>query len=384
MINYKTLSIFGILLFALSSNASAIIDADAEQVLVSKSCTKNGNPVDDCFTSFSDLTTWLSTIRKPDISAPLAVTIGAGVFGEDITLSCQPASDYTGYISFSGMGNGQTIIQGQTFNSPLNVSNCTDLSFTHLTINGPKYGGITWSGGGHSKWVDVDVNGAARAWYEPVCGSERGEHYWYSSKVTATAGFTLGVTYQATCDETWFFGSEVTLNIPEGEKASGATVMTGSQGILHLYGSVLRTLVEDYRALSGGVVSMAAARAGTIPFSNTPAGGEIHIHGTGIDVLSSNGQQILALYADNGGHIHANNAAYNLQSSGTITRLKVDGGHISAPYQWKQNTEAPDIVSITGADTVVVTNTTDNRPHTLIYDNTCSSGWYDTATTYCR
>ena len=85
------------------------------------------------------------------------------------------------------------------------------------------------------------------------------------------------------------------------------------------------------------------------------------------------------------GTIHANQAAYNLDGKGgPVARIVNFGGHIHAPYFWEAHDAPPAITSVTGADTAVVTNNTDGRPHIVIYDSTCTSKWYDTATKLCR
>jgi hypothetical protein len=114
--------------------------------------------------------------------------------------------------------------------------------------------------------------------------------------------------------------------------------------------------------------------------------GKIHIHGTGIDVISQSANNIVALAASNGGTIHANAAAYSLKtgSGGTVTRISNNGGHVHAPYLWEQHANPPAILSENGADMAVVTGTADNHPHLVIYDTSCAGKWFDTSTNACR
>ncbi|MEW6331792.1 MAG: hypothetical protein AB1560_10060 [Pseudomonadota bacterium] len=360
------------------TGASAAIDPAAAVVKVRKSCTENGVALDNCFTSLTAVTDWMATTRKPNASAPLEVEIGPGTFGQTL-IECSPGDNYTGHTSFEGAGNGQTIIKGISYNSPLTVYSCTNLSFSHLTINGTLYGGVLWNGGGTSKWSDVEVIGAARAWYEEGCDSSRGSHYWFGSKLTAIAPpmFGIGSTYQATCDESWFFGSEITISVPTNayQVGIGGAVSAGGNGIIHVYGSVLRALVD-------GPGSAPAARVGNL--GNGTTGGEIHIHGTGIDLISQTGRNVVALKASDNGMIHANGATYNMSTTGTKTRIVNTGGHVHASYLWEEHAEAPAITSVNGADMAVVTNTADGQPHLVIYSSSCASKWFDTVTGACR
>ena len=152
-------------------------------------------------------------------------------------------------------------------------------------------------------------------------------------------------------------------------------------GEIHVYGSVLRALVDgDTR----DNLSAAFAR-----------GGKIHIHGTGIDVISNTGKNITALSVDTNGEIHANQSSFFLSSgSGAkVTRINNMGGHIHAPYLWEHipnPSTVPNFVSANGADmSVVTTGTSDGHPHTVIYSTTCASispaaAWWDAVDKVCR
>lgn len=355
----------------------AAIDPAAAVVKVRKTCTENGATLDNCFAGMASLTAWMANTRKPNSSNPLRVEIGPGTYLEDVFVTCNVANNYTGYISFEGAGSGQTIISGygSGSTSPLNVSSCTELSFSHMKITTRFYGGVHWDGGGTSRWTDVQVIGAARAWYEENCGAVPGSHYWMGSKLTATAAFSIAETYRATCDESWFFGSEVTASVPANAyPASGGAISASAKGMIHVYGSVLRTLIDG--PTQGNNVP-AAAVDGT-------SGGEIHIHGTGIDAISTTGKNVVALVATNNGFLHANQTAYNLSTTGTKTRIVNNGGHVHAPYLWESHPEAPAVTSVNGADMAVVTNTADGQPHMIIYSSACASSWFDTVTRACR
>ena len=56
-----------------------------------------------------------------------------------------------------------------------------------------------------------------------------------------------------------------------------------------------------------------------------------------------------------------------------------------APYQWEPHPTPPVILSENGADIAVVTSgTSDSHPHMLVYDNSCTSKWYDMVDKACR
>lgn len=367
--------VVGLLLVTVLCGASAVsaaIDPAAAVVLVRTNCTDNGQTLNNCFTSWATLTNWMANTRMPNASSPLLVEIGPGTFPEQIHISCNAASNYTGYTSFEGAGSSQTILNGQgdSGNSPLNVSACDEMNFSHLNITGTVYGGVQWSGGGNSRWTDVQVIGIGRAWYEPTCGATSGSHYWMGSKLTATAAYSIAKTYQASCDESWFFGSEVDVSVPvDAYPATGGAIIAQSpRGIIHVYGSVLRAFIDG-------------PTVGVVPAALSSKGGIIHIHGTGIDVISNTGQNITALYGG-GGMIHAPAASYFLNTTGTKTRIA--GGMVMAPYLWEESATPQNIISVNGSDMQVVTNNADGHPHLSVYDSSCASKWFDTVTRACR
>jgi hypothetical protein len=357
-------------------------------------CTENGAALNNCFTTPQSLTTWMAGTRRPNADKPLRVEIGAGRFtstNENFEITCNSSQNYTGYTSFVGAGPAQTVLYFPYAQSArLVISSCAGMNFSELGIEGGQedltYGGaIKWMGGGSSSWNHVAVSGFGILWYESQCGLSRGSHYWTASRLTAaTSVFGLTTSYSASCDESWFFGSEITATAPVNSNINGAApgqvtavsvsaVKARDNGIIHVYGSVVRVLA-DYQSPNISAIS-----------ANN--GGEIHIHGTGIDLISTTGQNMVALMAGPGGHIHANETAYNAQTTGTVTRIldQSGTGHaIHAPYLWHNHAEAPVIVSADGADMAVVTNTLDGKPHLVIYSNSCGSRWFDTFTRECR
>jgi len=393
---FRTLSGTALVL-ALSSfnSAYAVINPTAATVSLRMTCTENGAALNNCFTTIESLTSWMAATRRPNAAKPLRVEVGAGRFSTmnvaNLDITCNSAQNYTGYTSFVGAGPAQTVIYLPQ--SKVQIASCTGMNFSELGIEGGQEGGtyggaIKWSGGGNSSWNHVAVSGFGILWYEGQCGLSRGSHYWTASRLTLTVSTTSqAITYGASCDESWFFGSEITVSVPANATilsngvAFGGAVQARDNGIIHVYGSVIRALV-DKPVSTDPSFGFSAVDAGT-----SAAGGEIHIHGTGIDLISTTGQNIVALKAGPGGHIHANETAYNVQTTGTVTRiLDLSGtGHaVHAPYLWQNHPEAPVIVSADGADMAVVTNTLDGKPHLVIYSNSCGSRWFDTFTRECR
>lgn len=344
-----------------------------------------GGVLNNCFETTTALVGWLANTRRPNVSSPLVVKVGAGTFGA-IALTCNAASSYTGSISFVGAGRQQTTFSNGSGGAyPVSVSNCTDLAFSDLAIRGSIYPGyINWNGGGSSRWTNLDVDTLGRIWTEEVCGSSRGEHYWFGSRLRASDEFTAAGGYRATCDESWFFGSEILMDVDcynqNGTYVGGPNAAVAfnvfRMGEVHVYGSVIRTRATC--PTKSGTFLMSVAVSDT----NQP-GGEIHMHGTGIDVISEDTNNVMALGATSGGLIHANAVSYNLSTTaGTVTRIGNAGGHIHAPYLWEAHPTPPAIQSVTGADMAVVTDGA--QPHLVIYSSNCTSKWFDTSTNACR
>lgn len=364
--NFSTVASLVCLFF--SSSVFAVIDNNAPVVKLRKgSCTEAGVTLDNCFVGAGTLATWIGNTRIPTASTPLLVEIGPGTFG-GLALNC---GGTWGYTTFRGAGMNQTV-----FGSVTSIS-CTNLHFSDLAIKGNFYGGIKWDGGGESTWTNVVVHSKGQAWYSDSCGQVRGNHYWYNSRIMNVAAFSISNGYSEACDESWFFGSEITTTVPVGAyPASGGAVYASGQGIIHVYGSVLRAFVDGPTQWHGVAAAMSVD------------GGEVHIHGTGIDVISNTGANIVAISASNGGKIHANQSAYNLQTTGgTVTRIQKDQNvntHVHAPYLWEHIPDSP-LISVTGADmTTVTTGTSDGQPHLVIYSTNCSSKWYDAVDKICR
>ena len=352
-------------LLVMSSYSFAAIDDDAAVVLLQQSCTENGATIDNCFEDISTLDNWTWNTRFPSPTQPLKIQIGPGTFTGSFTCNG------SGFVTISGSGVGNTVVQNAS--SPISTTQCVNLVYSDMTLkNTGNLFGVR-NRGGDTTWNNIEIIGLGYAWFDSPggCSGAPGFHYWFNSRIVAetTAAFSTTAYFNA-CDESWFFGSEITSKGSEGS----STPIRAVGGEVHVYGSVIRA-VPDTGATMTEITAVTA--------TNTA---EIHIHGTGIDVISAEPNDIAALKASNGGHIHANESSYVMQTGtgGSVTRVSNSGGNISAPFQWQASSNPPAINSITGFDTVVYTNTGDGHPHMAIYDSTCASNWYDINTNSCQ
>jgi hypothetical protein len=372
-----TLSVGALILgLGVSTPASAALDNAAAEVLLRTTCTDNGATLNNCFTSVSALETWIWNTRNPSSSNPLHVRIGPGAFTGN--LSCSGST--RGHTTYTGAGINNSIIFGT-----VSSTDCVNQTYESFSIH---YGGIyvVATSGGLTVWKNVEVVGAYIGWLDAgssdECPDDRGKppgkHYWFGSRITSTALNNSANGHAALfwiCkdEQAWLFGSEIS-SMSKRNWDSGYAIQALA-GEIHVYGGVIRNVPEPEKTVAEmfGVV----------------AGGEdhadVHIHGTGIDVIAQGANTLYALGAAYHGHIHANASAYNLKTGtgGTITRILTDSnGEVMAPYLW-QNGTPPAIISKTGADMVVVP--VSGVPHMLIYKLACSgsSNWYDTHTQAC-
>lgn len=389
LINKVTISLF-IVLFGHPASA-AIIDVNAPVVqlrdLATGGCVEAGNTLNNCFTSMADLVNWINSTRKPNASKPLLVNIGPGQF---TGFSCLNG----GYTTLRGAGRSNTTIGGPTDYVGVSVSNCTKLDFQDLKVTHKTnaFNTVFWQGSGTSNWSNVDVIGGSYAWVDTdstttanSCSlAGRSTHYWFSSRIVATTDVGLTKGYIAQCSISWFFGSEITASVTAaGSADSIALRVSNNYSEAHVYGSVIRAISPA--GISAPLVAVHADN-----------GGAIHIHGTGIDVISVEPSPILALTASGNGMIHANEAAYNLSTGagGTITRVSNSGGHIHAPYLWAQHSSPPAVATVRGADMAVEDDcaasgcqSVGSETHLLISNDSCTGAggpWFDVVTGRCR
>lgn len=354
-----------------SINASAAVDNDAAIVKLRKDCTENGVTVPNCFVTYSSLNNWMTNTRNANAGA-LTIQVGPGTFDH---FSC---SNFD-HLSVKGSGPNQTTFQG------VNASNCFDLNMQDLTVSDWFPGPVYWSGDGSSTWTNVHLNGTNYAWTETNCGSttSRPVHRWFASKLTSKSK----TVYLAGCSENWFYGSELVLDgadfggMKMGVMVRAANGDTTSKPEVHIYGSVLRTILAPGTSFS----NMRAVYAGR--------NGEVHIHGTGIDVIGNDlDNDVTALYATDGGIIHATQTSYVMKTGthGKRIRINNNGGVIKAPYLWETNVLdlGNNFASADGADrtTEIVCNGSACFPHGMIYTSACTGNgpWFDTVTNACR
>ena len=358
-----------------ASIAFAVIDSNAPVVklrdLANGGCTEAGVGLNNCFTSITTLSSWVSNTRKPTATTPLFVEIGPGKFVG--RFSCNKAN-YAGYVTLQGTGMLNTVIVAGS--SPVSTAFCVQMRFSNMTLrNTDNLFGVQ-NIGGSTFWDNVHIDGLGYAWFDTPgeCGSGYipGKHYWSNSRITSRTAANSSTAYYNACDESWFFGSEITANatVSGGQNRT----ITAVGGEVHVYGSVIRSLSGPGITTSRAV---AVSAVGT---------GKVHIHGTGIDVISTDANNISALSASNGGEIHANVSSYNLTtgSGGTVTRIRNTGGHVHAPYLWQEHPTPPSIISQDGADTAVVTSATGGTPRFVIYSTACPSKWFDVGSNACR
>lgn len=350
------------------SAASALPDTNASTVSLKTDCGTDTA----CFADSNSLLDWIWNTRLPSAASPLLVNIGPGTFSP---INCSGQ----GHVTFRGAGREATTISGFIGAS---FSACQNISVENLSVRG-SLAGVTWFGGGSSNWVNVHMIANYAAWYDaignsgsPCVNGNQGRHTYFGSTLEVTnATFGPAHTFFNACGSNWLYGSEVIMKVTSGGTSAdvGAVFSHGAGNEVHLYGSNVH-VVTDSNAPSGSPDALVASDNGAI-----------HSHGTGIDVISENASAISAIKVSSGGLVHASESAYVLKTGvgGTITRIINNGGTVNAPHQWGENANPPGISSVTGADTAVITNTSDNQPHMVISSNSCTSGWYDMVTAGC-
>lgn len=374
-------------------------DPNATTIYLRTSCTianvdgAGEGTMENCFESMAGqlgVTKWIYARANPQ---KLLVDIGPGTFG---TFSCSMTS--AGELSFRGAGSDKTVING-VGNRACSNANWT---FSDLTVRGTpgttSNHAVIWLDAGTSSWNNVilEATGTGASWYDAGGSSnsaagglsdgqclegEQGTHRFFSVRFITHAASSTGAQGEGSfgflnrCGDNWLWGSEIVFTPTPG--GTGTAVSSeGPASRMHLYGSNIRA-EADSTATSGGITAF-----------HVRDGAEIHSHGVGIDVVANPGMTATALNVANGGEMHAFESSYFMpvQADVTVRRIVNDGGtgHIHAPFHWAQHAEAPVVTSVTGADTTIVTNTTDGHPHMLIYDTACASSWFDIMTKGCR
>jgi hypothetical protein len=340
---------------------------------------RNCGTMTNCGTTLADFQSWMDTYKQPSATKPLLVNIGPGAFGGSIT--CNGYSN----LSIRGAGQQQTTINGNN-NTGYDIrgTNCTNLNVQDLTLSTVLgvLSPASWQGTGSSTWINVTIEPVTiYAWTETACPSDPTQapvHRWFSSRLGG-----LVKTYEAQCSDNWFFGSQLYVTAIGGDAKvlyAHAYALGPYTPMFHVYGSNITV------TLPTGIAANPITSNGSGVFAvDAGPGSMVHIHGTGIDVTGNGSTNQIGALVSTGGMIHANNTAYNLDAGGgSIARIINFGGIIKAPYVWEQGSNPPSITSVTGADTAVITSTSDGHPHVVIYDSTCPSSWYDTVAHACH
>jgi hypothetical protein len=385
--------------------ARAIIDDDAKVVYVRDgSCIEGGVLLNNCFKNINDLQNWIVNTRDNNAGA-LVAEIGPGYYLSGF--ACYGMSD----VSLKGAGPDKTIIgQGDPSIIPdnynffgISASSCDNFHVQDLSIKANW--AINWDGPGTSTWTNVHVEAHGTYGWRETCATitSRPKHFWFNSTIKGMSD--TKVTYSVACSENWFFGSEITnqsVGAVGGIRAIQVRKNVGAQYAnntpeVHVYGSVIRVVVPD------GVDNL-----NTIPGSSGDGHGiyavgagldaEIHIHGTGIDVIGNNvGNNVAALVVADGGMIHAAQSSFVLKTGpGGIThRILNGGGIVMAPYLWEKEVLNRPLQSSNGSDMVVENvcptsspgcTEAEKIPHMMIYKLECNANgpWWDTTMNTCR
>lgn len=367
-----------------------IIENDTSAVYLKKNCGLSNN----CFTTILDIQNWLDNRVAP--TNAVAINIDPGTYAGFFNCNA-------GYnLSINGSGRTATLINGTLFTSENCNLNVQDIKISSFLF--PVYASAV---GNITTWTNVELAGEAYGWQENTCEAltapeiERSKHYFFSSRiVTGTDNSSNNARAYVSCSENWFFGSEITAIGGPNSKEVAGLVLHNSE--THVYGSVIRVISEPgaFPEAAGptsndttvkGIVAVSAAK-----FS------DVHIHGTGIDVISHEANDTIALLVrDEISKMHVIESAFSLStgSGGKTTRISNanNSPHVHASYTWPSAVEPPSVVSISGYDSFIETDcnssgvcvdviASEQQPHQMIYSHNCSGSnpWFDTVTNACR
>jgi hypothetical protein len=381
------------------TRAYAAIDNAAAEVLLRTSCTDNAVTLNNCFTSLSTLNTWIWATRMPSATNPLHVLVGPGTHSPS-SGGTGFVCNHSGHVTFTGAGINNSILAGSP--PPIRSVQCQHLTFENLSVHGTGSSGTDGviNMGGSTVWNNVEIVAPGYAWSDGLGNSEctgdrtPGTHYWYGSRIVAKSsgsGSVGAVAYYNNCDHSWFYGSEIT-TAPHLNNTAYATALVGFGGEVHVYGGAIRAVPAPGVHVVGELLAVQSQWqnfTSGLPHDNQPL---VHIHGTGIDVISPVADNVTALHSVHG-NIHANASAYMMHThGGIVTRIieenplagDLELGTINAPYDWQNRPAPPNIVSKVGADTVVAPHPTTGMPRLLIYaGGSCTSRWYDPGASAC-
>ena len=408
------LAVMGLALVCFSPIAKAVNNApaDADTVTLRMSCTEGATQIPNCFETMAAVDIWLRTVRMTGLTKPTLVNISPGNFdGWDCSSS---------YVTLKGAGRDRTILKGAiSTNGGIDIhSGCTQINVQDLKIEGGGQGlgyGVYFDGSNNAlsaitSWTNVEITAATYPWVEwssstaGACPAVRGKHSWFSSRIIARGTVSAARPYIAKCSESWFWGSELSAEIPFQQNATSAVIKAESGAEVHLYGSNVRLTIAS--GVNSDMISNRLIEAG--------GGSEIHIHGTGLDVIHDGTGTADMLYADSTSHFHATASGFNIHVGGTGKVKRLAGtGRIEAPYTWGERTSAPlstnpdgtpssngvgTLVSRNGADRYIETDCQPSGncssgggfPHDMVYLAACTGlaanqgPWFDMTTKACR
>ncbi|MEM7411103.1 MAG: hypothetical protein AAF430_12780 [Myxococcota bacterium] len=418
----------------LASPGSAIPDPtpdpDATVVYLRQDC---GNPaMENCFESMTALSEfpiasapigWIWTKSTP-VSAtnPLIIDVGPGTFEAFQCGSFAEPEGTRGWVTVRGSGREVSILREPGFTGPgVRGIGCVNLSFIDIGV----HGGVEaarWIRGGSSSWSNVDILShedndlasptAANAWVES-CGTSDGRavHYFHGSRIRRVGLIQGGQLYAfSACAESWFFGGEISLEVPDDDYGTGAIdanfatlylngLGSGSVGgDVRVFGTAIRATVKGYFDSTSSVPPIRA-----VEFSGNATGGVFHSHGSIISVNANVDPQggdpldvagIVSLGTNQLAHTPGTAFVLNVHPTATAERLR-GGATFESPFLWQAGASAPPVISKQGADLYVETDcdgTGDcsggsaDEPHLMVYSENCSAGgpWFNTVTAACR
>lgn len=313
--------------------------ANADTVSVLKTCIPGGvdENTPNCFSTIASLESWIHNVRTSN--NPLLVNIGPGEFG---AITCAEGPNIDGKynnVTFRGAGPSKTKIVGtpDTVNNGYAMfidSPCKVLNVDDLTITSTGVWGIIVENAFelNSTWTNVVVEAIKYGWIESLpsgagsCNaSNRGTHYWFNSRISVTPDNGVRRVYTNACAESWFFGTE--LSLIDNTTALDGTgenfiLDAGASGETHLYGSTLKLISTVELDIPYNILKS---------LNNS----EVHMHGSGIEVESSQPNDIIVLYADSTSSIHANASAFKISNPGTTQHIG-GAGVIKSPYIWQE------------------------------------------------
>ena len=406
--------------FSVSANsATSLNDINADTVSLKVDCGTSENCAEDMF----ELMGWIWASRSPSALKPLLVNIGPGTFK-----FINPANGYAGsfcngggHVTFRGAGRNTTTIIGPgkavkigflNETAVLHIQDCDQLSFESLSIRADLFEEnaaytVGWVGGGSSTWNNVELVASYYPWVDVCSGNnEISTHTWFGSTFISNGTGVLNTAYRSDCGSSEIHGSNLLVNKSKVNSPwSMIGVQAGSKGQVALYGSSVRVIVPATADANVVYSNQSPSYAPSYGHGGLLAidGGIIHMHGGIISVRHERNDVNSSVFGVRsfgaGSAIHTPDTAFGLKASGSgvVARIMLDGGKVSAPFQWPAGETPPAITSLNGADTFVETDcntlgqcvnvpAAEQMPHMMIYNANCSAAdpWFDSSLNQCR